>query len=660
MSLQYTTKRLWIVLLGCVFVSMFVNRIMAQDIDMSQYHDTDEVARILKQLQRSHAGMARLISAGKSLQGRDLWVLEISNRRAGKPEEKPAVFVCGGLRGDEAVGTEAALYTAWALLDKYKGDSRVESIVDNNTFYIWPTVNPDACDATIKRPGMPRIRNFRPSDDDHDGKVDEDPPDDIDRDGFIAMMRMRDEDGKYRIDPQDARILLPVQAEHDTGDTYRLIVEGIDDDGDGKYNEDAVGGVDLNHNFPSGWRMEFQQPGAGMYAGSEPESEALIRFLIEHPNVAVAVLCQAGEGVLYRPFDHLSDKEIPRVDMIVYERFGEIAESIFSYEMKCGYPMSQEKKDSEKRTEKAPAGESDYGSMPPVPASKTPPEGSVKSGTLIDWIYKDYNVYALSPSLWTLPETYIEESTSSEEQSKIELAWLDFMTKEWAGEGFIDWKKTTHPQLGAVEIGGWSSFHKKNPPPGERLKKVCENQSEFVLALAEMTPRLSIRSVEVNPIQILKDPTNAASSVDDRGRIIITKRQTKIASSAMLAEVKITVENIGSLGTRSGMGVKTRYSHQPPRSVLASLEARDGNIEILSLPKVLRLGVIEGSETKDEVKKTEKKQEQEKGDKEEEDQDEPHIKTGKWLIKMNGSGELVIRIVSEKGGSIVKRLPIQF
>lgn len=52
------------------------------------------------------------------------------------------------------------------------------------------------------------------------------------------------------------------------------------------------------------------------------------------------------------------------------------------------------------------------------------------------------------------------------------------------------------------------------------------------------------------------------------------------------------------LKSDSTLGQKTRYAQQPPPSVLTHLEPVGNNVEILSMPKILRLGAIEGEESK--------------------------------------------------------------
>ena len=70
-------------------------------------------------------------------------------------------------------------------------------------------------------------------------------------------------------------------------DRYELLgTEGIDNDGDGLVNEDPPGGYDMNRNWPADWQPDHIQPGAGDYPLCWPETRAVARFLLDHPNVA--------------------------------------------------------------------------------------------------------------------------------------------------------------------------------------------------------------------------------------------------------------------------------------------------------------------------------------------------------------------------------------
>jgi len=686
---------IFLILAGLFILPLGQKAQSADKFDLTKYHDYKEVTKILKELQNKHSGLARLNSEGKSLLGKDLWVMEISNKKTGNPDEKPAIFFGAGIRGDEIVGTEVCLYTIKHLLENYASDKRVKKMLDERTLYFFPTINPDGCDFTVKNPGKPMRKNFRKTDEDHDGKIDEDPAEDLNKDGFITMMRVPDKKGDFQICKLDSRVMVPANKKNKIMNLYKLYVEGIDNDKDEKYNEDGVGGVDLNFNFPAGWKIDSYQAGSGMYPASEPESETVVRFLTDHPNLAMVLVYQSGKGALFRPYNFLEDKKVPKVDLKIYELFGKKYEKIVGKKMTHGYP-EPEKKEKKTRSVKAKSSDGDatdvsynIASVNNVGSKQNPmqqarPAGertrqvqakkneSIEFGTFLDWAYKDYTVYSLSPNLWTVPDEYRAGVDSAKKTIEDDLSWFAFQKKELGGKGFVPWQKYKHPQLGEVEIGGWCDFYKKNPPVGKRLEDICIQQVNFTIDAAEIMPAVRIKEVEIKPLQALSSATESQASTGNDGTISISRGSKKISGKAMIAEIKIKVENIGQVGTSTAQAQKTRFAHQPPRSVLAYLEAKDDNIEILSMPKVLRLGAIEGTKTKDLVSETqpeeegaERRQRQEqrrpRRQREEKNEDELNIKSGTWLVCIEGdSAELTVKVVAEKGGTVLKKVQVTF
>lgn len=626
------------VILLCLIAGMA----LSASVDTDKYHDFKSITSIVKKLESQYKGQAELLSAGKSIEGRDLWILQITNEKTGPAKEKPAILICGGLHGDEPVTVMTALYAAEHLLQSFASDEKVRSLLDQNTFYVWPAVNPDGIDWSVNNPGNPMLRNLRPADDDRDGRMGEDPPEDLDKDGVITWMRVKDPEGGFRLF-EDDRLVVPVNKSKGEAGSFAFYREGKDNDGDGKYNEDGPGGVDLNANFPSGWKMEPEQKGAGMYPGSEPETEAMLAWLTDHPNVALAIAYRAAGGKLFRPFDHLADKEVPDIDKKLYELLGEKYKEAVGGKLVHGFPESKggsKKKPAQKRVSGDAA------------ATKSKPDKPVNNGTFIDWVYKDFNGMALAPAVWTLPKEYTPPDSVKTKSAHVD-AYIDFLEKEWDGKGFVPWKKYNHPQLGEVEIGGWPLFYKKNPPPGARLKDVCEKQTAFIVQAAELLPHIEIESVEINPIQIVQNATEAKATIMSNGTIKLSRGSSSIAGSAAIVEVKVQIKNTGVFPTRSALAEKTRYSHQQPRSVLAILESDDNNIEILTMPKILRLGVIDGEATRESALKESIKNRAKKEERGEilESMEDPQSSTGSWLVKINGrSSTLRIRIRSEKAG----------
>ena len=81
-----------------------------------RYLSYTEVTAHVQDLARRRPDLVRLKSMGKSIEGRDLWVLEITNLTTGKAEEKPAVYLQGGIHGNEISSVMVPLYVAWSLV----------------------------------------------------------------------------------------------------------------------------------------------------------------------------------------------------------------------------------------------------------------------------------------------------------------------------------------------------------------------------------------------------------------------------------------------------------------------------------------------------------------------------------------------------------------
>ena len=93
----------------------------------------------------------------------------------------------------------------------------------------------------------------------------------------------------------------------------------------------AKEGLDLNRNFPVAWRQENEQPGAGPYPVSEPESRNMVDFIVRHPNLTGVVTFHTYSGVLLRPYDDRPDDEFPPEDLWTYKKIGDQGTSMTGY-----------------------------------------------------------------------------------------------------------------------------------------------------------------------------------------------------------------------------------------------------------------------------------------------------------------------------------------
>lgn len=112
------------------------------------------------------------------------------------------------------------------------------------------------------------------------------------------MFRVEDVTGKYVKLKEDERIMVKANSKEGELGAYKVFSEGIDNDKDGKYNEDGKGGIHFNKNLS--YNFPYFKPGAGEHAVSENEHRALLDFLYEQWNI-YAILTLGPTNNLSKP-----------------------------------------------------------------------------------------------------------------------------------------------------------------------------------------------------------------------------------------------------------------------------------------------------------------------------------------------------------------------
>lgn len=252
-----------------------------------KYHSPAEVAAIVNSLAAKYPRLAEVIPFGKSAAKSDLVLIRIASPGKDKLDigARPAVFVAANLEGLHLIGTEAALSLAQKLLAGYGSDQALTMLLDTRTIYIAPLLNPDAARTYFAPVKFERSTNGRALDDDTDGALDEDGFEDLNGDGLITQMRVKDSEGTWIVDPKDSRLMRQADPLKGEKGMYKLYSEGIDNDTDGQYNEDPPGGVEPNRNFPHDF--EYNTKPAGLWPVSEDETRSLARFLFDHPAIGL-------------------------------------------------------------------------------------------------------------------------------------------------------------------------------------------------------------------------------------------------------------------------------------------------------------------------------------------------------------------------------------
>jgi hypothetical protein len=465
-------------------------RLVAADgaIDWNRYYTSEETNAILRELARRHPQLTELYSIGTSYLGADLMLIEVTNEETGPASEKPALYLDGGIHAGELTGSAVALYVLGYLLDRYGEDHRVTALLDERAFYIRPKFNPDGADLALGEDR--RLRStVRPWDEDDDGALDEDPYDDLDGDGFITQMRLRSPNGDWRL-ADDPRLMVRRQPTDTIGPFYFLMSEGLDNDGDGRFNEDDVGGIDMNRNFPRNWEPEYIQPGAGPYAASEPEVAATVKFIADHPNIAGIVHGHTSGGFVYRLPSSSDPALFDENDRALIEAMGR------PYTEQTGRPVRPSSTDAT----------------------------SHRYGTLIGWAYDILGIVGWVPE-YVPSDSWVTDYDGDGDISDHEA--LRFNDEELDGRYFTDWRPFPHAQLGEVEIGGWHSRFWGQNPPAEFLEAECAVQVPWILSLLEKSPRIELGRVRAlgqrdGTVRVLIEVTNSGwlpTNMTERGAV---------------------------------------------------------------------------------------------------------------------------------------------
>jgi hypothetical protein len=264
-----------------------------------KYHTYAEMTAALQSLAGANKTIARISSIGKTRDGRDIWAMEIANPAGVPPAKRPALLVAANFEGDHLVGSEIALSVVEFLLKNYPGNAEVKQRLDNSTIYVIPRVNPDGAEGFFAPVKTGRKSNTTPRDDDNDGRIDEDGPEDLNNDGFITMMRVKSAGGDYMIDPDEPRLMKKADPKKGESGAYKIFWEGKDNDGDGYINEDPPGGTDINRNFMH--EYPYYKPDAGPHMVSEAESRAMMDWIIGHRNVAAILTFGESDNLIVPP-----------------------------------------------------------------------------------------------------------------------------------------------------------------------------------------------------------------------------------------------------------------------------------------------------------------------------------------------------------------------
>jgi hypothetical protein len=475
----------------------------------SKYHSYNDLTKTLKQLSTQYSSHVKLVSLAKTIKGNDLWMITIGK---GETENHKAVLVVGGIEATQLVGSEHTLRFIEHLAQSYGKVDSITQLLDHVTIYVIPRINPDAGESFFSKLLVERETNYNPNDDDRDAAVDEDDVEDVNKDGIVSWMRVKDPRGEWIVNSDDPRLMKKADAGKGEKGIYRLLSEGVDNDKDEEWNEDPIGGTDFNRNFT--YNYQFFGKNSGVHQVSEVETRAIADFVFDHSNIALIFSFSSNDNLTTAWKNESSKGDLPVISSVLKDDedyFGLISKK--------------------------------FGELTKL---KNAPKVEKDEGSFSEWAYYHSGRWSFSVRPWWADEiqklkdtTAAKDSTKKSSESKKEdkeksddpniktLKWYDAIGSK---DISIPWTKFNHPDFPNqdVEIGGVKPFVLLNPP-AESLNSFSKPYTNFITYLAGQLPDISLSNQKIEKI------------------------------SDNVFRVSVDVVNNGYLPTNSGMGVKTRW-----------------------------------------------------------------------------------------------------
>lgn len=433
-----------------------------------------QINKMMDDLVKDHPRLVSKIKIGQSFAGHPIHALKIGE---GEEQFKPGIAIVAGIEGNHFAGSWIALSLARKVVNS--SDTSWINFRKNNFLYVIPYLNADVYATIDQSPLYEQKTNHRPTNNDKDLRIDEDPFDDINLDGVISMVRVEDVNGNMVADSLYSFLMVPWDKKDSKKKRYILISEGTDQDKDGKFNEDGIGGVNLNNNF------SFNYPAfggeSGDHAMSESETRALADFLYDRYNL-YAVFTFGLENTLSEPIKHDKTKNSKRIIQSPLEKDGLVNELVSEW-----YKNTKVIQD--------------------------PVEMKSPSGSFSQWAYFHYGRFSFSTPGWLAP-LYKAQDTSAD-SAKMDTNKLKKegpkMTYEqryvkWADsvgikDYFIPWKEINHPDFPGLkaEVGGFRPYALYNPPT-EYLDDCINQHLDFLTTFVEAMPKLRFHQVKIDSL----------------------------------------------------------------------------------------------------------------------------------------------------------------
>lgn len=438
------------------------------------YYLYQEMSDVLHHFEEKYPDLCKLDVLCVTEKGLNQYAMKITNYKTGSDEDKPAYYMDGTIHAGEVTASMVCIYTIDYLLTNYGSDEVVTEMLDKQAVYVLPRVSPDGAESYLT------TENFMYSADrEWKEKYGGLSPEDIDGDGIISLMRVRDKQGLWKKDPADPDLMVLRKPDERHGEFYSLYPEGSLEMVEGMENifqKKMKWSMNFNRNFPFGWCPDPREIGAGDYPFSFPEIKAQGMFIMGHKNIGAVSALHTTAGMILFPPGTKPEAKGNQKDMLLYRSIGEMGTE------ETGYPCVN------------------------IFDAFLADQENFSSGALDDWCYQGLGIPAYTVELWDLadragaPEDMTARITGGNGVKQERYAKYVKWIKENAPEAFRPWEKFNHPQLGEVELGGYAYKFTQQNPPAKFLLQECEKICRFMIRFANCLPRLEIESVSSSKI----------------------------------------------------------------------------------------------------------------------------------------------------------------
>lgn len=444
---------------------------------------------------------------------REVIAMTLTNKNTGDPLDKPAFYMDANTHAGEITGNVVAMHMMDYLLTNYASNSTCKKILDEYTVYVIPRITMDGSEVYLTS-----AYGLRSADRDYNVQDSGIKQFDLDDDGVIRSMRIKNKHGAWKKDVLNENLMVEREPDDIDGEFYDVFVEGIMDNYNGVnlYQKKAEWGLDFNRNYPYGWYNEVRQSGAGYYPLSNPENKAVVDFVLKHPNIGAVLTMHTSGGVLLYPPGTKHEKDGDPNDMKIYKTIGKMATKELDYP--CINIFDNFNKD----------------------------QVFFPSGAFDDWCYQDQGIYAYTMELWDLnkhigkPVDWFDKKEPTIEDMMDTYNKMIKFSEENDLDAFKPWTKIDHPQFGEVEVGGFNHKFLLQNCPCKFLKEEVEKATKFSLRYLLALPKLNIEDTIVTKLADNMYKVEAVVANDGYMPTYLSNEAKKLKKDE---SIKVTIEN---------------------------------------------------------------------------------------------------------------------